>query len=142
MEDNMKFNIPKIVRPLEMSAYAEEMEGLALQVWVNPPRKVKDDYLNLQVEIAGLKQSIDKLLAQKKAPDQNKISALDKKVVTNNTTVYEWYANILSQASDPDSHVTAEELKAMSEEDPAIYTFIAHGAWDLIRGHLENIRKN
>ena len=72
MEDNMKFNIPKIIRPLKMSAYAEEMEDLALQVWVNPPRKVKDDYLNLQIEIAGLKQSIDKLLAQKKAPAQTR----------------------------------------------------------------------
>jgi len=138
----MKFDIPKIIRPLEMSAYAEEMEGLSLQVWVNPPRKIKDDYLNLQVEIAGLKQSIDKLLAQKKAPAQNKISALDKKVVANNTTVYEWYANILSQASDPDTHVAAEELSAMSEEDPAIYTFIAQGAWELIAVHMENIRKN
>ena len=138
----MKFDIPKIIRPLEMSAYAEEMEGLALQVWVNPPRKIKDEYLNLQVEIAGLKQSIDKLLAQKKAPAQNKINALDKKITDNNATVYEWYANILSQASDPDTHIDAEELRAMADDDPAIYTFIAHGAWELIAVHLENIRKN
>jgi len=138
----MKFDIPKIIRPLEMSAYAEEMEGLALHVWVNPPRKVKDDYLNFQIEIVGLKQALDKLLAQKKAPAQSKIAVLDEKVVANNTAVYEWYANILSQDSDPDTHITAEELRTMADEDPAIYTFIAQGAWELITVHLENIRKN
>ena len=138
----MKFKIPKIIRPLEMSAYAEEMEGLALQVWVNPPRKVKDDYLNLQIEIVGLKRALDKLLAQKKAPAQKKIDALDEKITANNTAVYEWYANILSQASDSDTHVAAEELKTMADEDPAIYTFIAQSARDLIEVHVENIRKN
>ena len=142
MEDNMKFKIPKIIRPLEMSAYAEEMEGLALQVWVNPPRKVKDKYSDLQVEIVGLKIELDKMLAQKKAPAQNRVDALDKKITANNTAVFEWYANILSQASDPDTHVDAEELKTMADEDPAIYTFITTGAWELITVHVENIRKN
>ena len=138
----MKFDIPKIIRPLEMSAYAEEMEGLALHVWVNPPRKVKDDYLNFQIEIVGLKQALDELLAQKKAPAPNKIAALDEKITANNTAVYAWYANILSQDSDPDTHIAAEELKEMADDDPAIYTFIAQGAWELITVHVENIRKN
>ena len=137
----MKFNIPKIIRPLEMSAYAEEMEGLALQVWVNPSRNIKSAFFNLQVELVGLSNEINKLMDAKK-PDQKKIAGLSKKVDSVNAEIHEWYANIWSQASDKDTHVSADSLASMADDDPALWVFMAQGTQALIKDHIEGIRKN
>ena len=141
MEDNMKFNIPKIIRPLEMSVYDESMEDLALQVWVNPTRNIKNSFDDLQIKIIGLKNESEKLLTAKK-PDDKKAEALRKKVDVVNVSIYEWYANILSQSSDADSHTSADELVALADEDPALWIFIATGTQALIGEHAEGIRKN
>jgi len=101
----MKFDIPKIVRPLEMSAYAEEMEGLALHVWVNPSRNIKMEFSDLQIKLYGLKQDIDKLLTAKKSDDKKAV-AMAAKIDAVNESIYAWYANMLSQSSDADSRVS------------------------------------
>jgi len=137
----MKFNIPKIVRPLEMSAYDEAMEGLALQVWVNPSRNIKNAFTDLQINLYGLKQEIEKAVSAKK-PSEKKATELNKRVDSINNSVYEWYANILSQSSDTDSHVTAEELVELADEDPALWVYIGTGTQALIGEHAEGIRKN
>ena len=137
----MKFDIPKIVRPLEMSSYAEEMEGLALQVWVNPSRNIKNDFAALQIKIYGLKQEIEKVLSAKKV-NEKKAENLGMNVDTVNDSIYEWYANILSQSSDTDSHVSVAELKELTDEDPALWVYIATGTQALIGEHTEGIRKN
>ena len=137
----MKFNIPKIIRPLEMSAYDESMEGLALSVWVNPSRNIKNGFDDLQIKIIGLKNDLEKLLKTKK-PAEEKASAMSKKVGATNKAIYEWYANILSQSSDAESHASADELKEMADEDPALWIFIATGAQALIGEHAEGVRKN
>lgn len=137
----MKFNIPKIIRPLEMSAYDESMEGLALQVWVNPSRNIKNDFDNLQIKIIGLKNELEKLLKTKK-PNENKAASMSKRVTVVNSAIYEWYANILSQSSDADSHTSVDELKGLADEDPALWIFIATGTQALMGEHVEGIRKN
>jgi len=137
----MKFNIPKIIRPLEMSAYDESMEGLALQVWVNPTRNIKNDFDGLQIKIIGLKNEMTKLLAAKK-PDDKKANALSERVDAVDKSIYEWYGNILSQASDSETHTGVDELMALAEEDPALWIFIATGVQALIGEHIEGTRKN
>lgn len=137
----MKFNIPKIIRPLEMSAYDESMEGLALQVWVNPSRNIKMEFSDLQIKIIGLRNESEKLLATKKA-GVAKAEALSKKVDAVNKSIYAWYANILSQNSDADTHASVDELKEMADEDPALWVFVATGTQALIGEHAEGIRKN
>ncbi len=137
----MKFNIPKIIRPLEMSAYDESMDGLALQVWVNPSRNIKNGFDDLQIKIIGLKQELEKLLKAKK-PAEGKADGMSKRVEDTNQSIYEWYANILSQSSDTDSHTSADELRELVDEDPALWIFIATGVQALIGEHVEGIRKN
>lgn len=138
----MKFNIPKIVRRLEMSAYAEEMEGLALHVWVNPSRNIKKAFWDCQVELIELKQELNKLMATKTKPVAKKVDALNERVNGVYKTIYAWYANIWSQASDPDTHVAIEEIEAMTDEDPALWIFMAQGTQALIEEHTEGTRKN
>lgn len=138
----MKFNIPKVIRRLEMSAYAEEMDGLALHVWVNPSRNIKNEFFSLQVKLVGLKQELDKLLTDKKKTDDKKGDALNKKTEEINKAIHAWYANVWSQASDPDTHVAIEEIESMADEDPALWIFMAQGTQALIEEHTEGIRKN
>lgn len=137
----MKFNIPKIIRPLEMSVYDESMEGLALQVWVNPTRNIKNEFSDLQIKIVGLKNEVEKLLG-KKGASESKAEGLSKKVDVANKSIYEWYANMLSQASDSATHTSADDLKELADEDPAIWIYIATGTQALIGEHAEGIRKN
>ena len=137
----MKFNIPKIIRPLEMSVYDESMEGIALQVWVNPSRNIKNEFTDLQVKLIGLKVEIEKLLSAKK-PDDKKADVMSEKVDAVNASIYEWYSNILSQASDPDTHISADGLKELADEDPALWIYVATGTQALISEHAEGIRKN
>lgn len=137
----MKFNIPKIIRPLEMSVYDESMEGLALQVWVNPTRNIKNEFSDLQIKIVGLKNEVEKLLG-KKGASEAKADGLGKDVDAVNKSIYGWYANILSQASDADTHTSVEDLSALADEDPAIWIYIATGTQALIGEHAEGIRKN
>ena len=137
----MKFNIPKIIRPLEMSGYAEEMDGLALRVWVNPSRNIKKAFWDLQIELIGLKQELNKLMETPK-PATKKVEALNGRVEGVHKTIYEWYANIWSKASDPNTHVAVEEIDAMADEDPALWTFMAQGTQALIEDHADGIRKN
>jgi len=138
----MKFDIPKIIRRLEMSAYAEEMDGLALHVWVNPSRNIKRAFWDCRVELIGLKQELNKLTATKAKPADKKVDNLNGRVDGIHKTIYAWYANIWSQASDPDTHVAIEEIEAMADEDPALWVFIAQGTQALIEEHNEGIRKN
>ena len=138
----MKFNVPKIIRRLEMSAYAEEMDGLALHVWVNPSRNIKKAFWDLQIELIGLRQELNKLMAAKAKPATKKGDALNERVNGVHKTIYAWYANIWSQASDTDTHVVFEEIEAMTDEDPALWTFMAQGTQALIEDHAEGIRKN
>ena len=124
-----------------MSAYAEEMDGLALHVWVNPSRNIKKAFWDLQIELIGLKQELNKLLKASK-PATKKVDALNGRVDGIHKTIYAWYANIWSQASDTDTHVATEEIEAMADEDPALWTFMAQGTQALIEDHAEGIRKN
>ena len=138
----MKFNVPKIIRRLEMSAYAEEMDGLALHVWVNPSRNIKKAFWDLQIELIGLKQELSKLMDAKSEPAAKKVDALNERVDGIHKTIYEWYENIWGQASDPNTHVAVEEIDAMADEDPALWIFMAQGTQALIEDHAEGIRKN
>ena len=137
----MKFNIPKIIRPLEMVDYDDAMEGLALQVWVNPPRGIRNENWDFQLELLKLSSELKEITKQEE-PDDKKIARLDKKIATLNKELYVWFARLWSQAKDPDTHVAVEEIEAMTEEDPAIWGFMTNGTLELIRDHAENVRKN
>lgn len=135
----MKFDIPKIIRPLEMVEYDEAMTGLALQVWVNPSRHIHNEYWTCQSELVKATGKLGELV---KKPDAKKTIALDKKIDKCNQKVYAWFARLWSQSEDQGTHVSVEEIEAMAEEDPAIWRFMINRTMKLIRDHQENIRKN
>jgi hypothetical protein len=55
--------------------------------------------------------------------------------------VLAWYADLLSQDSDPATHWTAEELQQLSDADPAIWQWLAAQCWDALGAHREALQK-
>ena len=137
----MKFDIPKIIKPLEMSEYDEAMEGLVLQVWVNLPRRVHAEYWEFQSDLLKLTKELDVLL-KPETPDDEKITALNKRLDKNNRAIFAWFANLWSQSEDLETHVTVDEIDAMAEEDPTLWRFMTNRTLKLIRDHQESVRKN
>lgn len=48
-------NIPKVVQKLELSGYADELEGDFIEVWVNPTRALHQEYNDIQTRILKAK---------------------------------------------------------------------------------------
>lgn len=134
----MKFNIPKIIQPLEMSEYDEAMKDLALQVWINPPNRIHASYWKFQADLMRLSKELESL----KDADEEKISKLNSKIEAVNKEIFAWYSEIWSQGSDPNTHVSVEEIEAMTDEDPAIWAFMTSKTAEMIREHRDKQRKN
>ena len=134
----MKFNIPKIIKSLEMSEYDEAMKGLALRVWVNPPSGVHASYWKFQASLAKLSKKLESL----KDSDTKEVVDINTEIENVNQEIFAWYSNIWSQDEDPDTHVSVEEIENMTDEDPALWGFVATGTTRMIREHRDNQRKN
>jgi len=52
-----------------------------------------------------------------------------------------WYAEWLSQADDPETHWTADELQEISETDPALWDWIVIRAWALVDDYRADMLK-
>jgi len=134
----MKFDIPKIIKPLEMGDYDEAMKECALRVWVNPPSGVHSSYWRAQADLQKLSNELTSL----KDSDTKQVEDLNERIARVNQDVFAWFSNIWSQDKDPNTHVSVEELEAMTDEDPALWGFMTNGTTRLIREHRDTQRKN
>jgi hypothetical protein len=95
----MKINIPKILKAIPLEEYAPELEGQALQVWVNPTREMINRYNEMITEVHG-----------NPSPEtNNKVKA--------------WYAEMLSQGPE-DTRWTVEELTELESKDMTFITWL------------------
>ena len=139
----MKLNIPKIIRPLDLAVYAEELNGAVCQVWVNPTRMLLDENAEIQFELADYIKRIESI-TRSDLNDQEKVQALKEEDRVGDNIMkrqYGWWANILSQSTDGATHWTAEGLKKLDEQDTALWQFLRHAAAEMIRNHREGIKK-
>jgi hypothetical protein len=113
----MPIQVAKIIRPLPLAEYAKEMKNYTLDVWVNPTRAIVRQFTAIKDEPAN---------------DTPVLDAHGNVLVTAADRAYaEWYSVILSQGA-ADKRLSADDLLALYDEDPALWTFIATGCWQLI----------
>lgn len=146
-----KFNIPKIVRPLELAAYAPELAaeiGAApspIQMWINPPRCLLERFVDLQAQIRTTAEQISKAIEKKKQVDQQQIKVLADGMAGLGDGMAAWWSEVWSQG-DADRHWTKDQVREFQlrcmNEDPALWDFIVEGCWQLVREHRERARKN
>lgn len=145
----MRFDIPKVIKPFEMSLYDMAMDGHVLQVWVNPPRGIQNEFYEIRARIQGTAKEFEEHLEKlREAPEGEKAvlaqqtDMINEKARSVNDQLFGWYADILSRHSDPETHVEAEMLRSWSDADPAFWRFVAEGVQALIRDHQTGVQKN
>ncbi len=144
----MDFKIGKILRSLDFGEYAEELEGKEFQIWVNPPRELISTFVEIQDEIALLKERLDEIVERSKkdgigADLTGDVAALDEKILAANERLYTWFAEVWGQGENEE---TAESVKGFavlhSDTDPAFWQFVTGRSLEMIRDHREGNRKN
>jgi hypothetical protein len=115
----MKINFPKIIRPLPLSEYAEELTPV-MQVWVNPPREFLDSF-GMFAEAAKDPEKLEEFMGK----------------------LYAWVSELLSQG-EPDSKISADELKIMVDEttptDPQFWGWLQARIIEMIKDHRTKIK--
>jgi hypothetical protein len=111
----MKINIPKVVMPVDLGEYAEELRGQMLHVWVNPPLEVLNEHAALVTPGTADATETGGLLA--------------------------WYARIWSQGVSAETHWSVEELHTIEQQDPALLGWMISATWEARKAHTERKKK-
>jgi len=137
----MKINIPKIIRPIALSDYADEMGDAVIYVWVNPSRELRIKYDVEREEIDELLTEIKELSEQEKKEEQIKL--VYDSIAKCNDRLFGWWSEILSQHDDKDTHWTIEEIKQIvdMDTDPGFWHWLQSQAFDLIESHRSANKK-
>jgi hypothetical protein len=148
-----KFNLPKIVRPIDLTAYAPELaEQLAdasppIMMWVNPPISMRESYEALTERSS---EALDAFKAFKPSGDKGKdaeqAGGIHAGLTEAADALFAWWAGMWSQGKAPETHWTAEEVRALAHEsretDPAFWPWIQNACFELMAEHLKAARKN
>lgn len=158
----MDIKIPKLVQPLDLSEYAPELKGQVLHVWVDPPRKIFQQYDLLVIEaeqkvaeemeddapaqaavqdeeapavlkpFEQLKANLKRLLTIRRKRAESRAEGTDKQIL-------EWYAVIWSQQSG--STWSVRDIMALEEENPSFFAWLIEQTWRMIRENRERNKK-
>lgn len=161
----MKIEIVKIVRPLYLRNYAPEYGDMALQVWVNPPRKANEQRQDRMMEAARLIVEMKELLvsvaagqapsegeslaeqtiyAEQGAPE-SRIKEIAQYVTQIGLEMIDWLAEIWSQGAE-ETWMSREELRAFiveaDESDPRLYAWLLSETLRMIDEHRSMEKKS
>lgn len=136
----MKIEIKPVIRPLYLSEYAAEYETEAVQVWVNPPRRLRLELYTMIDEF----QAVQKALGEGGLDEEMAQAQLDT-VNDLGPRLHAWYAEVWSQHEDAGTHWTVEEVselvEAATENDPGLWDFLQTRTLDMMTAHREASKK-
>lgn len=139
----MKIEIPKITQALKLSDYAPEFGEGEIIVWVNPPRKMVQDYVALVNESDRIR--MDLALAQKaEKPDEAAIERLLAEIGRIGGQIIEWYAELWGQGPEETRWSTADIeqlIEGVQETDPQFWPWLTTQSQQLIRQHRGREKK-
>ena len=132
----MQIVIEKVVQKLYLSDYAAEYGDKALQVWVNPSRKILQERIAQAEQGKELRSELDGLA--KGSPDLERMRVILDELGNIGKISLAWMSEILSQGTE-DTHISADELTAFVNEceelDPGFYAWISKRVWEMIGDH-------
>lgn len=130
----MQIQIKKLIRPLDLAGYASEMQGQAVQVWVNPTREVIQKRVALDDELA--QRLKDSTTAETSA------ALLEWTKATYEPGMREWFAQVWSQHENRETHWTADELAQLDTIEPALVLWLNARTMQMIREHRATEKKS
>jgi hypothetical protein len=137
----MKFEIPKIVKTLNVGEYAAELEPVKIVVWVNPPRAllVRHDEM-----IAKLATAMSKRL-ELGAGSEVDAGELAKEIEAVRGEMTAVFSELWSAGVDPETRWSAAEIDklitGMFETDPQLWPWLRNRTIEMIREHREFVKK-
>jgi hypothetical protein len=148
MLKELNIKIPTIAKKLDLANYSSAFKGNSVRVWVNPPRSLLDEYVDVQAEFRKMteliKPSTSKLL-NKFLFSERRRRRLEAKTKELNRRFYVWFSKILSAHPNENTHITADDLevfhKEVNDKDPAFWSWLTKSAESMIIAHQENLPK-
>jgi hypothetical protein len=156
----VKFSIPRTTRFLPLQEYAPDeptLAGVGIQVWVDPPKAVMVEFDQINREFS---QVLNKLGGISEKDKKKTVSPAEKlmtwlNMLTNRArderfksasesyrrALNAWYARLWSQAADPETHWTVDELEQIGEENPRLFEWLCISSWALIERHRDDVKK-
>ena len=116
----MKIDLRPILKPLALAEYDARMESAVVEVWVNPSRAFLSERDKL---IAGLKDN-------------------DGDFGQFNLSMFAWYAELWSQSTDEESHWTIDEVREVSDADPALFNWLVRTSSQMLNEHRAQEKKS
>lgn len=127
----MEILVHRLVRPLDLGAYASEHAGQQVWVWVNPSRMFRQKRVALYTELAEhLRPPVPaegELPAPTAPPAQD-----DLWRVTWERSLTAWFAELWSQGPDPATHWTVEQIDALDGTDPRLVHWLTESSLALL----------
>jgi len=133
----MQIDIPRIVRPIELSEYAAELDGVRMYVWVNAPRDFYARHSALLAENDALRAQLEDVTA----PD--KLAAVGKDLQRIGGEFVEFFRELWSQGKNPETHWTTESVSALItlDTDPGLYGWLCRRSFELVIDHKARGKK-
>jgi len=131
-------NIPKVIRPLQLADYAEELKDTVIWVWVNPPVSLLERWSALASESL---QAIEQL----NAPSDNtevveRVRATLERIGTEEAGII---SELWSQ-KEGDTWLAEDVLRLVEETretDPMLWAWLQTRTRAMIREHRNGIKK-
>jgi hypothetical protein len=153
----MKFEFVKIVLPLELADYIAAYAGQRLQVWVNPPRAMKQEREEiirrssrmLKGIIDGQQSSVINSQSSEK-PFLKRVLGIFKRQMDSteliavqrmNTDMFGWLSRIWSQHEDMESRWTVDEIQVVYDTDPALYQWMVRRTIEMMESFRTEKKK-
>ena len=121
----MKIDIPRVTVALDLGAYAPTLAGQTVQIWVNPTRA----FLRQRSEAFALLNA-------------NEETTAEARMAQFNDALLTWFAALWSQHPDTATHWTADELRTLDEQDPALLVWLINESNARLKGHREAEKKS
>ena len=124
----MKINIPRVVRPIALSDYAQEFGEQVIEMWVNPPREKR-------LAFADIMERYRDTLGQIEATeDSDELAELAERIVSIAGELHAWYAELWSQGEDEwTAEQVAELATACLDTDPGLWDFVQESSLDVMQ---------
>lgn len=129
------FKVPRIYKPIDLGEYSGELDGIRLYVWVNPPRKLRAEYVRAIQATMGLADAptlLDRI--------RRKFHLLKR----TDRIVVEWFGKVWSEDGTlPIGPSRAVDFSLeLAETDPVLFAFLVDRTVRLLQEHAEDAKKN